>query len=143
MRPELIATAAFCVVLMELTGCAATQAGQSPETDAVPVKRGAFSGTTQQTNFYYSVNPDCTSGGIPAVKIKQAPSHGTVEIQEGSVYPEFPRSNQNFLCNKTKTPGVIVTYTSEAAYKGEDAFVLETVFPHGKLQLTPVQMTVD
>ncbi len=142
MSRHIAATILFTGIALASAACA-VRGRSADESDDVTIRRGAISGTIQRTDFFYSVNPDCTLEGLPIVKLKQAPDHGTVAIEQGTDYPQFSPGNQRYECNKSKSPGIIVSYTSKPGFKGQDAFVLEALYPHGRLRFVSVQMTVE
>jgi hypothetical protein len=93
--------------------------------------------------YFVSVNPDCSSQGLAAVKLREAPAHGTVAIEDGSEFPHFPKDSQYYDCNLSQHPAVIVNYTSQVDFKGEDRFVLDAVSPNGTLHVTTIEVTVE
>ena len=94
--------------------------------------------------YYYQVNPDCTSGGMPVVTITQAASHGSVVIQNDvEHYSDFPSTNQRYECNKRKSPSVGLVYTSEKAFVGADRFSVKVVFPMGNASAEQFEVTVE
>jgi hypothetical protein len=93
--------------------------------------RGAESGKKQKFNQYLFVQPDCTSSAIPTVKIVKQPSHGTITVEEGEAYPNFPKDNVRSVCNTQKIRAALAYYTSEAGFTGVDNFALEVIYPAG------------
>jgi len=96
------------------------------------VERGAISGIAQHVGFYYSVNPDCTSSGLVKTQLKSPPTHGTVEFIDADGFTSFPASSPSYECNKRKSPGVEIKYTSEKDFVGTDQFVVQGIGPYGK-----------
>ena len=93
--------------------------------------------------FLYEVNPDCSSPGLPTVNVKEAPAHGTVAIENGSEFTRYPKDSKYYDCNLSPHPAVIVSYTSQVDFKGEDRFVLDAVSPNGTLHVTTIEVTVE
>lgn len=106
------------------------------------VERGAISGTPQHVGFYYSVNPDCTSNGLVKTQLKTPPTHGTVEFVNADGFTNFPASSSSYECNKKRSPGVEVKYTSVTDFVGEDQFIVQGIGPNGKYLETAYKVRV-
>lgn len=100
---------------------------QSPPTEAGPKVRGALSGAKQQIAEFYFVNPDCTSGGYPTLKVAKQPQHGQISIEQGTAYAEFTRDKAFAACNGKKVPATLVYYTSEPGFVGSDEVALDRI----------------
>ncbi|MGH8461152.1 MAG: tetratricopeptide repeat protein [Stenotrophobium sp.] len=137
-----IATLLLVGIAAGLESCA-TPVGSIDSNGHETIKRGAFSGTRKLVDFLYEVNPDCSSPGLPTVNVKEAPAHGTVVIENGSEFTRFPEDSKYYDCNLSPHPAVIVSYTSQVDFIGEDRFVLDTVFPDGQPRVTTVDVTVE
>jgi hypothetical protein len=109
-------------------GCA-----QSPATQARSGhgERFAVSGTPQKLGFFSAVNPDCTTKGIPVLRVTRTTVHGSASISEDAGYPEFPAASPYYHCNRQRTQGVAISYTSNAGYIGDDTVSVEIIFPGG------------
>jgi hypothetical protein len=116
--------------------------GYEPSLPHAPLARGAVSGTEQHVEFFYGVHPDCTDMGYPVVRIAIAPAHGSVRIENGTDYTNFPASNQRYSCNLKKSLGTLVYYTSEKGYTGPDTFDISIIFPDGTTRVNRYNMTV-
>src|SRR6202035_1729741 len=77
------------------------------------------SGKQSQVNFFYALNPDCSTRGEGDIRLIKKPEHGTVEFTQGSSFPSFPENTQWFHCNRQKVPGTLVMYKSEDGYSGK------------------------
>jgi len=95
------------------------------------LERGAISGVPQHVGFFYSVNPDCSSNGPVQTQLKSPPTHGSVTFVEGSGYTNFPSTSPGYDCNKQKSPGVEVMYTSAKDFVGTDQFTVQAIGPQG------------
>lgn len=110
--------------------------------DHKPLERGAISGVPQHVGFYYSVNPDCSSGGLVNTQLKSPPTHGSVEFVNADGYTNFPSTSAGHDCNKQKSPGVEVIYTSERNFVGTDQFTVQGIGPKGKYMETDYTVKV-
>ena len=129
-----------CVFAIFNSGCASTRPNGAA---ATPIEKTTFSGTVQTVYYFYAVNPDCTSGGLPTLEVVRAASHGSISFQNVEHYTEFPSTNQRYECNKQKSPSVAVVYTSEETYVGTDRFAVKSVFPSGSSQTKEFVVTVE
>ena len=78
------------------------------------------SGTNQRIDFFASVNPDCTSIGIPTIRLIDGPSHGVVTTDKAKDFLAFARPNPRFKCNRRRVAGTKLFYQSETQYLGID-----------------------
>jgi hypothetical protein len=137
-------TFAVSILIAAIAGCAAspppnpTQVQVSfnlpPRDQTAPAKhitRGAVSGTPQHVGFFYSVNPDCSSDGLVQLQLKAAAEHGSVSFAKADGYSSFPLGSPSHECNRNKSPGVEVVYTSAKDFVGVDQFTVQGVGPHG------------
>ena len=130
--------------LLVLFGCATS--GPSSIQPASPpsatLARAAVSGTVQRLDFFDSIHPDCTSSGYPTIRVVTPPGHGTLSFEQGTEYPNFPKDNQRYECNKQRLPATLVFYQSNPGYTGPDFAIIETIFPNGFLRTTTYNLTV-
>jgi hypothetical protein len=146
-----MAGATLCGLGVILVGCvSAPQTVGNIPTAAAPtgtpkvVQKTAFSGIPQILDHYAELNADCTSVGIETVNITRTPSHGTVVMQNNvESYPSFPPTNQRYECNKTKTPSIRITYTSDRTFVGNDRFTVHRVSHTGNLLIYEYVVTVE
>jgi hypothetical protein len=106
------------------------------------VQRGAVSGIPQDVGFYYAVNPDCTSSGLVRTTVKKPALHGSVAFVNTDGYTNFPANSDSHECNKQKSPGVEVSYTSDKDFIGTDHFTVEGIGPKGKYMVTDYTVNV-
>lgn len=78
------------------------------------------SGANQQIDFFASVNPDCSSPGLPTVRLVDGPQAGTVTTDKGRDFMTFPRGNPRSACNKRRVAGVKMFYRSPKGFMGTD-----------------------
>lgn len=78
------------------------------------------SGINQQIDFFADVNPDCSSGGIPIVRLIDGPGRGVVTTDKGRDFKPFPQGNVRHVCNRKRVAGTKLFYKSEAGFVGMD-----------------------
>ena len=93
------------------------------------VSKVVFSGKQQILEGYFSVKPDCTSGGLINVRIVEAPKHGTATIVEETGFSNFPKQNPRNVCNSLKLPVLSTKYQSDTDYVGTDMMKVAIIFP--------------
>ena len=67
-----------------------------------------------------NLNPDCTSAGMDDVHATSGPSHGSIRIVDGKVYPNFAKNSDRYKCNLQSDDGVQAFYKSTPGFKGQD-----------------------
>jgi len=107
-----------------------------------PIAKAAISGVPQSINDDYSINADCSSAGLPVIKIIDSPEHGTITLKEEPGYTNFSKDNQRFECNKQKVPMVKVVYTSVPNYVGSDRAKIMVIYPGGNFRYMVFEITV-
>lgn len=97
-------------------------AQQPPPANLSPI---VPTGKKRLVGFFTNLNPDCSAiGEIDARVIKQ-PENGTVEVETGTGFTNYPDNNQRHPCNLKPTPGMRVNYTSKEGFIGKDTFEVE------------------
>lgn len=94
-------------------------------------QRVATSGRRQKIDFVINLDPACKPLGLSEVNVLEAPRGGQISTARGQEYPNFPSFNTRSRCNTTRVPAVVVSYQSEAGFRGEDEFAIEYVSPFG------------
>ena len=98
----------------------------------------AQSGKDVRIGVYINVQPDCTSGPLPAIKLSEAPANGTVAVRKATV------SATNYKkCLALQVPAFVAIYRSRANFSGMDSLELEVRYPNGLMEIQKFQITVD
>ena len=132
------------VAAMLVTASAAFAQAQAPAPDAPApapstVERNAkgVAGRPIQVGIYLNVQPDCSSGPLPSIRLVTVPASGTVTIKRGKV------SATNYKqCLALEVPGFIAFYQSKADFAGTDTVTLEVKFPQGRTELQRITINV-
>ena len=101
--------------------------GQSLE-----LTRAVATGQKLRLEFFYVIQPDCSSVGLTTVRILEKPQHGTLTVENGQGFTNFPKENQRYECNMRKSDGTLVFYEPEAEFTGKDSITLDVIFPLGQ-----------
>ena len=102
------------LLLALLAGAAGLGPALADETRIVP------SGANQQIDFFASVNPDCSSPGLPTVRLIDGPQAGTITTDKGRDFMAFPRGNIRSACNKRRLVGLKMFYRAPKGFMGMD-----------------------
>jgi hypothetical protein len=137
MRRRLATAVAISdICAASLSGIGTTAAlAQAPMT----VERSAKGATAKniQVGVYLNVQPDCTSGTLPAIRLVNPPANGTISIKRGKV------SATNYKqCLALEVPGFVAFYQSKPDFSGTDVVVLEIKYPQGRTELQRITIEV-
>lgn len=137
---------ALSLVVSLLAGTAAgtTVRAQTPSPTPPPatpsiVERTAKGPTARsfQVGVYLNVQPDCTSGTLPALRLVSPPANGTISIKRGKV------SATNYKqCLALEVPGFIAFYQSKVDFVGSDEVTIEVKYPAGRTELQRIKIDV-
>jgi hypothetical protein len=79
----------------------------------------------------FDLNPDCSVIGIPTVRILEPSKSGSVTVEKGTGFPNFPANNARSKCNASSVDGQVIFYMPEAGYVGTDSVTAEIIYPDG------------
>jgi hypothetical protein len=133
---------ALSLVISTLAGTAVwaqTPSPAPPTTTPTVVERTAKGPTARnfQVGVYLNVQPDCTSGTLPALRMMTPPANGTVSIKRGKV------SATNYKqCLALEVPGFIAFYQSKADFVGSDEVTIEVKYPAGRTEVQRIRIDV-
>jgi hypothetical protein len=98
----------------------------------VELNRAIAIGQKARIEFLYSIQPDCSSNGQINVRILESPQHGTLTVENGQGFSNFPKDNQRYDCNTRKSDGTLVFYEPESGFSGKDSITLDIIWPLGQ-----------
>ena len=90
-----------------------------------------------RVGVYTNVQPDCSSGPLPSIRLSTAPAHGKITVKKGKI--DFTNYKQ---CLALQVPAYVAFYKSQPDFSGDDVFVLEVKFAGGKTLLQRVTVTI-
>ena len=97
----------------------------------------AQSGKDVRIGVYVNVKPDCTSGPLPAIRLSEAPSNGTVTVRKGNV-----TATNYKQCLALQVPAFVAIYRSRGEFSGIDTLELEVKYANGRVELQKFRITV-
>jgi hypothetical protein len=90
-----------------------------------------------QVGLYLNVQPDCTSGTLPALRLVAPPANGTISIKQGKV------TGTNYKrCLALQVPGFVAFYQSKPDFVGTDMAIIEVKYPQGRTELQRITINV-
>jgi hypothetical protein len=90
-----------------------------------------------QVGVYLNVQPDCTSGTLPGIRLVAAPANGTVSIKQGKV-----TATNYKQCLALEVPAFFAFYQSKPDFVGTDAVIIEVKYPQGRTELQRIKIDV-
>lgn len=95
-------------------------------------------GKDVRIGVYINLEPDCTSGPLPAVRVISKPSHGTVTIKRGRI------SGTNYKhCVATEVPGRVAFYRSQPGFSGVDVVTIEVRYPGVRAETQRIRILIS
>jgi hypothetical protein len=99
--------------------------------EALEIKSTAVVDQPLRVDFLYSINPDCSSIGVAAVRTIEEPKHGKLTVGKGSGFTNFPKDNPREACNRRRSEGMLMYYRPDAGYLGPDSLTVEVIYGNG------------
>src|SRR5262245_52278670 len=79
---------------------------------------------------YVNIQPDCTSGPLPTIRLVEPPAHGKVTVKKGNV-----NATNYKQCLALSVPAYVAFYRSERDFSGNDTLLIEVRYPGGKQEV--------
>ena len=98
---------------------------------AADITRTVPSGKNQRIDFLASVNPDCSSIGMPTVRLLEGPDNGVVTTDKAKDFLPFPKTNIRSKCNGRRVTGLKLFYQSATEFFGVDRVRLLVISASG------------
>jgi hypothetical protein len=94
-------------------------------------KKVAVSGERTRIKQSWHVEPDCSSGAVPTVRITQAPQNGTTDTVTEQI---FPKTRGKYAkCETKKINSAVTYYKSNSGFVGKDKVALRESFHDGRV----------
>jgi hypothetical protein len=98
----------------------------------------AAPGSDVRVGIYTSIRPDCTSGPLPAIRLANAPAHGSVTVKRAML-----KATNVKQCLAIDVPAFVAFYHSVPDFSGSDEFLLEITFSGGRKEVQDFRVTVS
>jgi hypothetical protein len=99
-----------------------------PATKETSTERVVLTDTKTRVHRYWHLNEDCTVAGPITVKIIKPPTNGTLEIESGPGYSNYPQDDVRAKCNLQQTELTSVWYKSKSDFVGQDQYEVEAFY---------------
>lgn len=90
-----------------------------------------------RVGVYLNVQPDCTSGLLPAIRLLAPPANGTLTVKRGKV-----TATNYKQCMALEVPGFIAFYRSKTDFSGTDVVTIEVKYPQGRTEVQRITIEV-
>jgi hypothetical protein len=136
---QLLLTIAMAVWGIGATGLVGIGASAAQTPAQTTVERTAKGPTAKniQVGLFLNVQPDCTSGPLPAIRMVEAPANGSITIKQAKV-----RATNYKQCLALEVPGFIAFYQSKPDFVGIDMAIIEVKYPQGRTELQRITINV-
>jgi hypothetical protein len=91
-----------------------------------------------RVGIYVNVQPDCSSGPLPTIRLTDPPSNGRVVVKRAKI-----GATNYKQCLALQVPGLVAFYRSRPGFTGADTLSLEVKFPNGNTQVQRITVTVS
>ena len=99
------------------------------DSQTLELARAAAAQQKSRLDFLFELAPDCSSAGKPVVRVLEQPQHGTLFIENGQAFTDFPQGDRRAACNAHQSDGMLVFYQPSADYRGADSVILSVTLP--------------
>ena len=79
------------------------------------------------------LNPDCTSGRLPDLRVVGVPQNGSVRFEKATTTINVPATAPRAKCNGKEIEAVGVVYKSNDGFVGVDRIVMKADFHNGNV----------
>lgn len=90
-----------------------------------------------QIGVYLNVQPDCTSGPLPTIRLASPPSSGKVVVKAAKV-----KATNYKACLALEVPAYVAFYKSPPEFLGDDVLTIEVKFPGGRTEIQKITVKV-
>ena len=91
-----------------------------------------------RVGVYVNVQPDCSSGPLPTIRLTDPPTNGRVVVKRAKI-----GATNYKQCLSLQVPGLVALYRSRPGFSGSDTLSLEVKFPNGNTQVQRITVTVS
>ncbi len=131
---RLITFAAGCLAISLLLAGASTTAFAQKVVERTAKGRPA---KDVRIGIYINLEPDCTSGPLPAIRLTAKPANGTVTIKRGKI------TGTNYKhCQAVEVPGLVAIYRSKPDFVGVDVMMIEVRYPGIRAEVQRIRVMI-
>ena len=120
-----------------LLASVATSAGAQEQSRVVERSVKSVPNKDTQIGVYINVQPDCTSGPLPTIRLISPPASGKVVVKSAKV-----KATNYKACLALEVPAYVAFYKSPADFIGNDFLTIEVKFAGGRTEIQKITVTV-
>jgi hypothetical protein len=90
-----------------------------------------------QIGVYLNVQPDCTSGPLPTIRLASPPSSGKVVVKTAKV-----KATNYKACLALEVPAYVAFYKSPPEFVGDDVLTIEVKYLGGRTEIQKITVKV-
>jgi len=90
-----------------------------------------------QIGVYLDVQPDCTSGPLPTIRLATPPTSGKVVVKTAKVKATNYKS-----CLALEVPAYVAFYKAPADFLGNDVMTIEVKYSNGRTEIQTITVNV-
>src|SRR5258705_11395377 len=90
-----------------------------------------------QIGVYLNVQPDCTSGPLPTIRLASPPSSGKVVVKTAKV-----KATNYKACLALEVPAYVAFYKSPPEFVGDDVLTIEVKYLGGRTEIQKITVNV-
>ena len=124
--------------LLGLGAAAQAQDATQPQDSVVERKVKGQAGRDVRIGAYFNIKPDCTTGPLPTLRLKEPPANGKVTVRQMRVQATNVRQ-----CLAVEVPAFVAFYRSSPGFTGQDSALIEITSASGKVHLHRILLTVE
>jgi hypothetical protein len=126
----------FSVALLVLAGMAVPATAQEQSRTVERTVKSVPNKDTQ-IGVYINVQPDCTSGPLPTIRLVSPPASGKVVVKTAKI-----KATNYKACLALEVPAYIAFYKSPADFLGDDVLTIEVKFAGGRTEIQKITVNV-
>jgi hypothetical protein len=126
----------FSAAVLALAGLAAPAAAQEQSRTVERTVKSVPNKDTQ-IGVYINVQPDCTSGPLPTIRLVSPPASGKVVVKTAKI-----KATNYKACLALEVPAYVAFYKSPADFLGDDVLTIEVKFAGGRTEIQKITVNV-
>lgn len=126
----------FSAILCTATGLAGPVLAQEQSRTVERTVRSVPNKDTQ-IGVYLNVQPDCTSGPLPTIRLISPPASGKVVVKNAKV-----KATNYKACLALEVPAYVAFYKSPPDFLGNDVLTIEVKFAGGRTEIQKITVNV-
>ncbi|MGY4478349.1 hypothetical protein [Bradyrhizobium sp. USDA 3364] len=132
--------ACAAVLIWDSFGAVAAQAPQQPVPQETTIERQfrALPNRDTQIGLYLNVQPDCTSGPLPTIRLVTPPAVGKVVVKSAKA-----KATNYKACLALEVPAYVAFYKAPPEFLGDDALTIEVKYQGGRTEIQKITVKVS